>query len=69
MDDVFVGNGVSEVISFALLPLLNDADEVLVPSPSYSLWGNTVYLAGGRPVFYTCDEQARLVSGSCGYPL
>ena len=58
MDDVFVGNGVSEVISFALLPLLNDADEVLVPSPSYSLWGNTVYLAGGRPVFYTCDEQA-----------
>ena len=58
MDDVFVGNGVSEVISFALLPLLNDADEVLVPSPSYSLWGNTVYLAGGRPAFYTCDEQA-----------
>ena len=46
------------MISFALLPLLNDADEVLVPSPSYSLWENTVYLAGGRPVFYTCDEQA-----------
>lgn len=57
-DDVFIGNGVSEVVSFALFPLLNDGDEVLVPSPSYSLWGNSVYLAGGKPVFYTCDEKA-----------
>lgn len=57
-DDVFVGNGVSEVVSFALLPLLNDGDEVLVPAPSYSLWGNSVQLAGGRPVFYICDEKA-----------
>lgn len=57
-DDVFIGNGVSEVVSFALMPLLNDGDEVLVPSPSYSLWGNSVYLAGGKPVFYTCDEKA-----------
>lgn len=57
-DDVFIGNGVSEVVSFALMPLLNDGDEVLVPSPSYSLWGNSVYLAGGKPVFYVCDEQA-----------
>ena len=40
------------------MPLLNDGDEVLVPSPSYSLWGNSVYLAGGKPVFYVCDEQA-----------
>ena len=47
-DDVFIGNGVSEVVSFALFPLLNDGDEVLVPSPSYSLWGNSVYLAGGN---------------------
>lgn len=37
-DDVFIGNGVSEVVSFALMPLLNDGDEVFVPSPSYSLW-------------------------------
>ena len=57
-DDVFIGNGVSEVVSFALFPLLNDGDEVLVPSPSYSLWGNTVYQAGGKPVFYICDESA-----------
>ena len=46
-DDVFIGNGVSEVVSFALTPLLNDGDEVLVPSPSYSLWGNSVYLEDG----------------------
>ena len=57
-DDVFIGNGVSEVVSFALMPLLNQGDEVLVPSPSYSLWGNSVLLAGGKPVFYICDEQA-----------
>ena len=50
-DDVFIGNGVSEVVSFALTPLLNDGDEVLVPSPSYSLWGNSVYLEDGKPVF------------------
>ena len=57
-DDVFIGNGVSEVVSFALMPLLNPGDEVLVPTPSYSLWGNSVYLASAKPVFYVCDEQA-----------
>jgi alanine-synthesizing transaminase len=57
-DDVFIGNGVSEVVSFALFPLLNPGDEVLVPAPSYSLWGNSVYLAGGKPVFYVCDEKS-----------
>ncbi len=57
-DDVFIGNGVSEVVSFALFPLLNDGDEVLVPTPSYSLWGNSIYLAGGKPVFYVCDEKS-----------
>lgn len=57
-DDVFIGNGVSEVVSFALMPLLDDGDEVLVPTPSYSIWGNSVYLAGGKPVFYVCDEKA-----------
>ena len=57
-DDVFIGNGVSEVVNFALMPLINDGDEVLVPSPSYSLWGNSVYLASGKPVFYVCDEKS-----------
>ena len=57
-DDVFIGNGVSEVVSFALMPLLDPGDEVLVPTPSYSLWGNSVYLASGKPVFYMCDEKA-----------
>ncbi len=56
--DVFVGNGVSEVVSFALLPLLNPGDEVLVPSPNYSLWSNTILLAGAKPVFYRCDEAS-----------
>ncbi len=55
-DDVFIGNGVSEVVSFALMPLLNPGDEVLLPTPCYSLWSNTVLLAGAKPVFYRCDE-------------
>ena len=55
-EDVFIGNGVSEVVSFALLPLIGPGDEVLVPTPSYSLWGNSVHIAGGTPVFYRCDE-------------
>ena len=57
-DDIFIGNGVSEVVNFALLPLLNPGDEVLVPMPNYSLWSNTVYLSGGKPVFYRCDEAS-----------
>ena len=57
-DDVFIGNGVSEVVNFALMPLLNSGDEVLIPTPSYSLWGNTVLLAGAKPVFYRCDEAS-----------
>ena len=57
-EDIFIGNGVSEVVSFALMPLLDSGDEVLVPTPSYSLWGNSVLLAGGNPVFYVCDEKA-----------
>jgi alanine-synthesizing transaminase len=57
-DDVFIGNGVSEVVNFALMPLLNAGDEILVPTPSYSLWGNTVHLTGATPVYYVCDEQS-----------
>lgn len=58
MDDVFIGNGVSEVVNFALMPLLNAGDEVLVPTPTYSLWSNTVLLAGAKPVYYRCDEAS-----------
>ena len=56
--DVFIGNGVSEVVNFALMPLLNPGDEVLVPTPNYSLWSNSILLAGATPVFYRCDEQS-----------
>lgn len=56
--DVFIGNGVSEVVNFALMPLLNPGDEVLVPTPNYSLWSNTILLAGAKPVYYHCDEAS-----------
>ena len=52
-DDVYIGNGVSELVLMCLLALLNKGDEVLMPSPSYSLWSNSTYIAGGKPVFYT----------------
>ena len=57
-DDVFIGNGLSEVVNFALFPLLNPGDEVLVPTPNYSLWSNTILLAGAKPVYYRCDESS-----------
>lgn len=57
-DDIYIGNGVSEVVTFALQSLLDDGDEVLVPSPCYSLWSNSVYLCGAKPVFYVCDEKS-----------
>ena len=57
--DVFIGNGVSEVVNFALIPLLNPGDEVLIPTPTYSLWSNTILLAGATPVYYRCDEADR----------
>ena len=56
--DVFIGNGVSEVVNFALMPLLNPGDEVLIPTPNYSLWSNTILLAGAKPVYYRCDEAS-----------
>lgn len=56
--DIFIGNGVSEVVNFALMPLLNPGDEVLIPTPNYSLWSNTVLLAGAKPVYYRCDESS-----------
>lgn len=57
-EDVFIGNGVSELITMCTQALLNPGDEMLLPSPSYSLWSNSVYLAGAKPVFYRCDEQS-----------
>jgi len=57
-EDIFIGNGVSEVVSFALLPLLNPGDEVLIPTPNYTLWSNTIRLTGATPVYYRCDEAA-----------
>src|SRR3954465_3373141 len=56
-DDVFLGNGVSELIVMSLQGLLNTGDEVLVPSPDYPLWTGAVTLCGGRPVHYRCDES------------
>ena len=58
MDDIYLGNGVSELIVMANQALLNDGDEVLVPSPDYPLWTAAVSLAGGKPVHYLCDEQS-----------
>lgn len=57
IDDIFLGNGVSELIVFAMQALLNDGDEILIPSPDYPLWTAAVTLAGGKPVHYRCDED------------
>jgi alanine-synthesizing transaminase len=57
-DDVFLGNGVSELIVMALQALLDDGDEVLIPSPDYPLWTGAVSLCGGRAVHYRCEESA-----------
>ncbi|MEY4258750.1 MAG: hypothetical protein RJA56_1651 [Pseudomonadota bacterium] len=56
LDDIYLGNGASELISMATMALLDVDDEVLVPSPDYPLWTAAVSLAGGRPVHYECDE-------------
>ena len=56
--DIYIGNGVSELISIALQGLLNTDDEVLLPAPDYPLWTSTVNLCGGKPVHYICDEQS-----------
>jgi alanine-synthesizing transaminase len=58
IDDIYLGNGASELIVMAMQGLLNSGDEVLVPAPDYPLWTAAVSLAGGNPVHYICDEQA-----------
>lgn len=57
VNDVYLGNGVSELISMVTQALLNDGDEVLIPAPDYPLWTAATSLAGGTPVHYLCDEE------------
>lgn len=58
VNDIYTGNGVSELINLSMSALLDDGDEVLVPSPDYPLWTACVTLAGGKAVHYICDESA-----------
>ncbi len=58
IDDIIIGNGVSELIVMAMQALLNSGDEVLLPAPDYPLWTAAVSLSSGTPVHYHCDEQA-----------
>lgn len=58
IDDIYTGNGVSELIQLSMSALLDSGDEVLVPSPDYPLWTACVTLAGGTAVHYICDESA-----------
>lgn len=58
VEDVYIGNGASELIVMAMQALLNNGDEMLVPSPDYPLWTAAVSLSGGNPVHYICDEES-----------
>jgi alanine-synthesizing transaminase len=58
IEDIIIGNGVSEMIMIAMQALLNNGDEMLVPAPDYPLWTAAVNLSGGTPVHYICDEQS-----------
>ena len=58
VDDIFIGNGVSELITMSMQALLNNDDEVLIPAPDYPLWTASVFLSGGKAVHYICDEQS-----------
>lgn len=58
IQDIYTGNGVSELINLCMSALLNDGDEILIPSPDYPLWTACATLAGGTPVHYICDEES-----------
>lgn len=58
LDHIYIGNGVSEMISLSLQALLNNGDEILIPAPDYPLWTAAAKLAGGNPVHYICDESS-----------
>ncbi|MEI8668977.1 pyridoxal phosphate-dependent aminotransferase [Pseudoalteromonas sp. B131b] len=57
VDNIYIGNGVSELIQMITQALLNNGDEVLIPAPDYPLWTASVTLSGGNPVHYLCDEE------------
>ena len=57
LDDIFICNGVSEAVSMLMTVVVGTGDEILVPSPCYSLWSNNTYIGGGKPVFYRCDPN------------
>ncbi len=57
-DDVYIGNGVSELVQMTLTALLNTGDEILIPTPDYPIWTNTAWIVGANPVHYICDEQS-----------
>ena len=61
IDDIYTGNGVSELINLSMSALLDDGDEILIPSPDYPLWTACATLAGGKAVHYICDEQSELM--------
>jgi alanine-synthesizing transaminase len=58
IDDVYLGNGASELIVMSMQALINNGDEVLIPAPDYPLWTAAVSLSGGNPVHYMCDESS-----------
>ena len=58
VDDIYTGNGVSELIITTMQALLNEGDEILVPCPNYPLWTSAVSMSGGKPVHYICDESS-----------
>ena len=58
IEDIFIGNGVSELIVMSMQALLNEGDEILVPSPDYPLWTTAIALSGGKAVHYNCDEES-----------
>ena len=58
LDDIYTGNGVSELITLSMQGLLNNGDEILIPSPDYPLWTAAANLAGGHAVHYICDESS-----------
>ncbi len=58
LDDIYLGNGASELIAMATNALLNDGDELLLPTPDYPLWTAVASLSGGKPVHYICDEDS-----------
>jgi len=57
INDIYMGNGVSELIVMCMQALINNGDEILIPAPDYPLWTAAVRLAGGKPVHYLCDEE------------